>query len=505
MSGEEIFVYDSTGAIIHDPRRSLVYATGLQWDTHLPGGYGPASFTVKRDIAEVWAVRMAYKVKVYDGNTVVYEGRIGGLEKQLQGNDQSITVPVNGFWELLTERRLAKHWGDSDAVSRMQLNKRNNEQKAGFQVDKKENDWTVKFNFPGGAVGTELYEEYYEMPPGQTIKRITFDARRIGGTDKAFLVVNGNGTTEYSTLPGTSNAAVTINLATPTRRVVFKTGPNAANIYEPQDDAIILEDVTIYSETSNFTAKDIIEDILPLVNGGEISTDYSQIADPALAIFPFIITDPETADKVILKAAGYGDASFNTWSPAIWSSDRASDSLPRFYFNYRSVSSPKWYVSLEEITGFDDKESKDELYNYMWGKFTNAKGITVLRSPDLSSSLKDTASIAKYGRCDSPVIDLGNSTTAQADQYLARSLAYHKDPLRQTRGTLTGTVTDVYGVRWPVNRIKSGDTLKIVDYRGGDSIYLRKTSYKADKKELTFESDLPQNSLEIMLNQRELS
>jgi hypothetical protein len=502
---ESISIYTSAGVLINDPDQSVSYAHNLRLASQWPKGFGPASFTVTRDIAQSWAVRMAYGVKVKDGNTTVYEGQLGPLSKQLRGTSETINVTAAGWYNVLAKRRIHKRWVDNSAVSRLVWNKRNDEQRS-FTIDKRENDLLVKMS-SGSEISrgaSERYEERYDMPAGETVKRVTFNYKRLGGPDKVIEIYNGNGTLEFSVtgagIPTTLTAA-DFNLSTPTQRIVIKIGVTGG-LYDDLD-AVIMEDLTIYSELGTITAKSVIEDILTLV-GGEISTNYGDIIEPALVLEPFMSVGDTyvTADSLIGQAVSYGDASLRTYGFSVWDSFGTTDSLPRPELTYRDKSTYQWIAELAEFgTSFEDSESDSELYNYVIVQYKDGSDITRFRTPVDNAALMDTASIARYGRRDSPPLDIGAGDTTRADYLGTRYLAYHKDPLRKTSFTGKGRIRTSQGMWVPINRVRGGQAIKILDYNGGEVFWLTNTDYNAETAEMKMQPDLPPDDLVMLMTQ----
>lgn len=507
---EKITIKNRSGVVINDPDRSTDYAHNLRFNTLWAKGYGPASFTVTRDIAHSWGVRMGYEIIIKDGNTTVYQGEIGPIEKQLRGIEETITVPARGWYNVLAKRRIHKRWVDNSAVSRLIWNKRNDEQRS-FTIDKRENDLLVKMS-SGSEISrgaSERYEERYDMPAGETVKRVTFNYKRLGGPDKVLEIYNGNGTLEFSVsgagIPLTLTAA-DFNLTVPTKRIVIKIGVTGG-LYDDLD-AVIMEDLTVYSELGTITAKSVIEDILGLV-GGEISADFGDIIEPGLTLEPFMSVGDTyvTADSLIGQAVSYGDSFLRTYGFSVWDSFGTTDDLPRPELTYRDTSTYQWIANLSEFgTSFEDSESDSELYNYVIVKYKDGSDITRFRTPVDNNALMDTASIALYGRRDSPPLDIGAGDVTRADYLGTRYLAYHKDPLRKTSFTGKGYIRTNKGMPVPINRVRAGDAIKILDYNGGEVFWLTHTDYNAETTEMKMQPDLPPDDLVMLMTQeKELS
>lgn len=160
-------------------------------------------------------------------------------------------------------------------------------------------------------------------------------------------------------------------------------------------------------------------------------------------------------------------------------------------------------IQLEDLDQFQDGESEDELHNYIIIKYRGAKGITWYRTPDDNSDLLDQASIDRYGQREK-ILDIGQGDATRADYVGTRYLAYHKDPLRKTEITIKGRIRTKYREWVPVNRVRAGQRVKVVDYRGGQVYFLRHTAYDVDNQVLQMSPDLPPDDLAVFFAQEKL-
>lgn len=253
----------------------------------------------------------------------------------------------------------------------------------------------------------------------------------------------------------------------------------------------------------SYTTGEIAQDVLLLAAGGDLSTDISLLGEPGTALEAFITTDDgfETADSIFQRLAAYSDTSLRTWGVSVWGSNTSSDGLPQVEFTYRDVSTWDYAVRMAELASFSPEESEEQLFNWITVRWTDSEGAAQYLSPDDDATLKDDTSIARWGRRHNPTIDIGQATGDKALQVGQRYLEYHKDPLNKTGLSIKGFITTRYGQRVPVNQVRAGQRVKVLDYQGGTTYFLRETSYASESDTLTASSDLPPDTLMILMSQ----
>lgn len=510
MPREKIYIYDRSNNIVNDPDESVRYATGLTCETLWPGGYGRGSFTVRRDIAASWLVKMAYEMIVRDGQRIIYQGRLGNLERRLSSNDSKIVIPAHGYKAVLEERNMRKRWVDIAATDRLEWGQTGAIQER-FVAVKRDKHLNVKMvSDDTSLLDTDRYWEEYTLPAGETVKRVRFNYRFQSGEGIKISVYNGGGVLEESTAdPGTTTTG-TMNrtFTTPTQSFVLRIGPNTSDIYDGNDFATI-RNLTVVSETGTLDGKAIIEDVLAAI-GTEISVDYDGIQNPGLVIaddtpannIPFITLndDYESGWSIIQRVSSYGDTSLRTWGFRIGDETGTSDGKPKAFFEPRDVSDYDFGVYLGELRDFNDTETDDQLHNHIQSKYRDENNITRYRTPTETANLEDSTSKTAYGRRDHP-LNVDASDVTMADYVARRYLALHKDPLRKTSFTLDGLVHSKTKMPTPVGWIRAGKRVKVLDYGGGTTYWLRRTEYNADEVSLRCEPDLPPDDLAIYIAQ----
>jgi hypothetical protein len=506
---ERIYIYDRNDNLVNDPLRSAKYATGLRWETMWPKGYGPLSSQVKRGVTESWAVKLAHKVIVRDGQRIVYQGRLGNLAGQLDQAGELIAVPALGWYVVLNERFIRKRWIDNAPIGRLEWPVTSDEQES-FRVQKRENFLQVVLTDREKArAGTERYRERYTAPAGSKVRRVTLDWKRRTGEGMIIQIYNVDTSSSEWSVSGTdATGSADIVFATPASAFEIRMGPTTTDLYNT-DDYGFVDNVIVYCKMDNFAsptyhADEIIQDVLYL-KAAEISSDYDEIGDPGLVLSPFVTEndDYEAVDSIIQRAAAYGDAALNTWGLCVWDSMGASDDLPKAVFEARDVSDYEYAVRLRDLEQFQDGEAEDELHNYVVVKYRDDKGIVRYRTPDDNANLTDQDSIDAYGQREK-ILDVGQGDATRADYVGERYIAYHKDPLHKTEMTIKGPIRTKDRVLVPCNRVRAGQRVKVVDYRGGQVYFLRHTAYDADSQTLRMSPDLPPDNLAMFFAQEKL-
>jgi hypothetical protein len=517
-AGERVYVRDRSGNVIDDV--SLHNAAGLRFGSFWPKGYGPASFSVHRDVARRWAVKNAYDVVVRDGPSFIcYQGRINDPALILNGTSQTITVPMSGYYVVLTERLLRKRWVDNAAIDRLIVPSSlvdavgQNQ----FVVTREDDYFLVQCGYGDvSRVSGEGHYRRYTMPTGIKIRRVeTAYAIRSGEGVRIDILNVDNGSAVETFVATTTGSVVSGNIshnltAGDTERLDFRFYCTDTDLYD-DNDWMRLRALLIYGKMDNFpsptyTGDEIIKDALYL-KAGDLSSNYDRIASPAVALVPFTTRDDgfETLDSIIQRIGAFGDSSQQYYGGSVWSEFGTTDGKPRFVFEPQpGTADNEWQVSLAELAAFNLSESDEELYNWIPVKFTDADGRETYLTPDDDASLKDTTSIALYGeRAPRQSLNAGQCDAGSALDYGKRFLAGHKLPLWKGDFSIRGGVRDKVGVRRRGSRVQGGHRVTITDYRGGTTFMLRHTTYEADTMMLRMEPSLPADSLSVWQVQRD--
>lgn len=527
---ERIAIYDFDGNQIVDPENSIQYATEIQFSSAAPKGYMEASFKVRRsDVFATWLVRDSYGVIIWDGATIVYQGRIETTPKDLQGADEYITVHCVGWWAALEERTIQKRWIDVKANSYLRWpdDSETNLIQTRFVNTKQENIFQV---FAGtGDVGRnpgDSFRAYYGLPAGY-VRKVRF--RWTGRTGEQInlriwnLAVGASywvaGMINWPSQPYGNELMIRVSTGVPissVAEVTFTLGntPDFEVIWTminddlyDQNDYIHVSNMRVeahyesghrYAANPTYTQGQIIEDIILLARqkGQQISADFTNLGDPGLILDPYAVEKPTYAAQAIEQIIRYGDASLNTWLPYVWDKTGTSDGLPRFVLEAWSTSDWEYEVTLSrrELAALNYEKSSEGLQNNAIVGYTDSRDVMRYRSTSDATSIA-----AEYQRDN--YIEIGQGDATRADFVGQRFVEFHKD--RKTRGSisLVGSVRLKGGELIPANRVRAGQRFKLVNT--GEVFLIRSTSYTAEGQTVRISPDLPVDNIAMLFAQRE--
>ncbi|GIK42452.1 MAG: hypothetical protein BroJett011_62850 [Chloroflexota bacterium] len=517
---ERVQVYDLAGVPVIDPEEAIKYATGINFETRWPQGYAVCTFKVRRsDVFADWAIREAYGVKVFDGATIIYQGRIETLSRSAGGADEYITVECVGWYVVLAERTVQKRWIDHAATKFVDW-------PANLENDHIQNTWIYNktdnriqvFAGSGDILRNDgdSFQLRYDLHHGGVIRRVRCNYIARTGEVINFQFRNtdndaheaGKTATGGAVMKGTINALFSHG---DTRGMMLRWVAKRRDLYDQNDFFHIMNlRVEAAYETGHRTAAptytqgQIVEDILLLAaqKGQQFSVDFGQLGDPGQILDPFTIEEPEYAGPAIDKIAAYGDTNLNTWGLAVWDGNDTSDGLPRVVFEARSIADYEYEASLADLTTgrLTYARISEKLRNSVILGYEDAKGMVRYRTPADSAALADAASIAAEYQRDE-YIRLGQGDTSRADMVGGRFIAYHKD--RLTRATLVkkGWIKNKGGGITPANRVRAGQRVKLIET--GEILFIRQTFYDAESQTVTISPDAAEDNISMLFLQRE--
>lgn len=531
---EQVKVYDLSGNPVTDPEGSIDRATGITFESMWPKGYGTASFQVKRsDVFADWVVKESYGVIIYDGATIVYQGRIETMPRNLGGLDEYITVQCVGWYVVLEERTVRKRWIDIKGISflRWPDGTTVSEMQTAFLSSKREGTVIQVVVATGDIIRPRYYKyrELYELPNG-FIRRLTFSYILRSG-EGIILAVNNqdnypaNGAYiqsetvkagwEWSIVSAGSaqsgSATVTPALGD-TGSFEFWVYLDRTDEYDQNDYANVsnlrveaqYEAGHTQAVAPTYSQGQLIEDVILLVNqkGAQLSTDFSQLGDPGLILDPFTVEEPTYAGQVVEQIAAYGDTGLNTWGLSVWDGSDTSDGKPRVVFEARSVADYEYVVELsaEELQALTYEKISSELYNSVDVQYANERKETRYRDSGDNAALADAASIAAEYRRDY-FLKLGDGDAARADYIGQRFIEYHKDRLTRATISIQGFASTKDGGKVPANRVRAGQRIKLVNT--DEIFFIRQTSYDAETQTVRISPDLPVDNMAMLFVQRE--
>jgi len=312
------------------------------------------------------------------------------------------------------------------------------------------------------------------MPTGETIKRIVANSKnRTSGQSWETRMRDTVGASNVfnNTSDGTPSAH-DVTLGTPRQALQFQFMSNAS---QTPAAAVYgrISGMTVYSETGGITPTSVVQDVRAHLS--EINADESKIATNAFVLESFLTDGPEAINSLLVRAAAFGDDSFNPWAVYFVSSDRAAtpDGKPVLCFQaYPSLANTDYALRLDEpnVSGsFEIKRAViGSVFNWIVVKYRDdANNRNIILTPDDDANLKDAASIALYGE-QHLVLDAGTASQATALNYARRVLAANKDAKYRVTAPIVvkGTIRTASGPEIPVCRVLAGQRVRIENFLG---------------------------------------
>lgn len=530
---EKVYIYDLSGNLIYDPEKASDRAVAIQWETMWPKGFGVCSFQVRRaDLFADWVVSESYGVKIFDGTTIVYQGRIETLSRSMSGSDEFIRVQCIGWFVVLEERHIRKRWIDINATKRLRWPDSlvnfggptdgyrftsNDTIQHSLVANKRENLMQV---FMGtGDVDRDRYQVYrevYELPPNTYVRKVFFDWIMRSGENFLLIIFNPEAPNSPSDNPKEWQERTQSWVRSGSASILFSLGStdnfeinwlvDRSDRYDQNDYAHVKDlRVEAHLEATNsayasptYSQGEIVEDVLILVDnkGSQLSGDYDEIADPGYILDPFVVEEPKPAMAVIEEIASYGDASLNTYGLCVWSETGTTDSLPKVSFEARDVSDYDYQFRLndEELRSLNYQKISSQLFNNVIVQYENERDELRYRDSDDNAGLQDTDSIAAEYQRDY-YIKLGQADTTRTDYVGGRFIEYHKDRLTQATFSVQDKIQHKSGNWVPVNRVRAGERIKLLNT--GEIFFIRHTRYDVESKTLQISPDLPRDNLQM--------
>ena len=459
-----VTISNAGGALLADGLENI---SGVNFGTLYPGGlHGSFSCFVPRKITDAWQVRLSHKLQVYNGLALVWEGRITALTPGSSDEGEGVSITALGYWaDVMMRRMLRKPWCDTRIGQDVWLWSAGSGLPGKLAIDRlnrirltpKAEAWLIGEN---GAV-------VYIAPVGQLIKRVSFSYDLQEGMQNwTGGLYAGSGGIWATTISGTGTQNIT--LGTPEPAFWFYLAA-AANQTPPSDGSIYLEitNLKIYTETGAIDLTEIAKDVRAIPS--EISTDERLIASNTFALEPFVIDPPESLANILMKAADYGDSSFNPWAVGIRGSHLASDGKPILFVEQQPVLTDFDYairVDDPNVNGpLAFSQNVEDVRNYIIAEYQTIEGYPAFVTPDDDTALKDTTSITAYGERHES-IQVQTTDVTKAKNVARRILAARKDPQWRVDGQIAviGYIRDKYGSQVPACEIQAGKRIKIENW-----------------------------------------
>ncbi len=260
----------------------------------------------------------------------------------------------------------------------------------------------------------------------------------------------------------------------------------------------------IYNDSASWqagshTAHEIIEDMLT-DKCPQISTTYTNIADPGVNLTPQTYDEDEYPGDIIARLAKYSDSAYQRWDFAIW-----EDRLPWFQAVDVTPSAVDWQMFVGEFETISIERSARNLYNDIYSVYLS--GAVKTRT----ASATNAASQTKYITRQKPITNLGEISAAAATSRRDYELESRREVQQQSTLVLSGDAFDARRVRKPLWHIRAGQVLRITDYQpfgaqagspqlnAWNTFHIVRTEYDADRNRMTIYPDTETRRLDYLL------
>jgi hypothetical protein len=224
--------------------------------------------------------------------------------------------------------------------------------------------------------------------------------------------------------------------------------------------------LTVYTETGNINGFEIARDLNSYVT--ELSSDTSLIGALEMDLSPYVVDPALPLADILTEVTSYGDEYGSLWAAYVTHSEEGGDGKPRLCLEKQpSLDSADYFLRLTDknvTVGLTFAQDANEVYNYYLIEYTDAGGIQRHVTPEDDATLKDSASIAVYGRRDYTV-QPATSSLAVAKYYARNLLARTKSLHWKTASiTVAGYIRGQGGQHIPASRICAGHRLAIENF-----------------------------------------
>ena len=536
--GVQVFGHTWPHDPIPDVRGDFRRIQGIRFSTGYPGGlYLSASMYVPKDIVESWLLRGAQRLRIVNGDAVVFEGQISNLDRAIRTGEQGIAIDVVGYFAgLLASRRLGRLYADkrtspdvwrwttgSDAHAEQTTISRYNED-LGSNMLRMVPDVGVTWGTNDRARLT------YSAPAGEEIRRMDFDFNFNEGGQ--------NWSTKIQALPSEaelfyrdsndSGAAQSVEPAAGVTglnlfitSLASQTVPAAATVHAEYSKIVVYATMnhTPSGGKNVVNLTEIVKDIRGELS--DLSADVDLIGSNTLSLVPFISQRYPSMADILSRASAYGDASFNRWAVGVLGSHLASDNKPKIFaeqypvltagYDYMvSLRDPNLVANMELSEGYITAD-ENSVWNWIIVEYMDDQGFSAFVTPIDDANLKNQASIDAYGQRDMR-LSIGPASESLAIGHGRRFLSIRKDPQWSLKGPIAvkGWIHNAKRLKIPAARIQAGQRLLLRDFvrdpatGTSDLVFLiTKTDYSDEDRVCSMTVGVP-NSLDVYLAQREL-
>lgn len=469
---------------------------GLEFDTQYPGGiFGGMRATILGQDT-LYNLMGNERFVVRNFQKQVYEGF---LDELIPGNREVSLVCVGPWGRYMGGLSSSKIWADDRVSSQAWW-------PAAEGGTCKPDLFTVdNYNRIGiipkaQAVvsGDHMFQYYFAIAPGGTIKRFTYnydfdeDSQAWEGT-----VASSDDLSSWTTLAtysATASGSADLTLATPQRylRVCLmskasQTPPSNGDVRFTISSPRVYQALSSADTAGAAMNLDVLLRDLAAILAGTISADTSRVSSNTYSLIPFYSNPaPEALASTILRAAAFGDSSYNPWAVYLGPSSWYSDNLPGFV-SQAIPSLSAWDVGIfKRALNAPLRQVYGEIANTVTVTYVDAEGRSWVLNASSNPELTDALSVKKHGRRDHPIRLPGNVTATQAANIGARYLAAHKNPRWFTSGArVGGGAIGPNGEVIPASEIRAGMRLAVLDFISRDTGMpfvglIQKTKYSHD-------------------------
>ena len=515
-----LVLYSAYGGQTVNTARLAERARHVRYGSIFPGGFSTLSFFIPCDITETLEVSEGCKVQAYNWTDETWLGFVASIAYIL-GNEGETGFEIScigGFGYVMASMRIDKRWADNRITADVWRDgppsgfsdanpdrfTRYERSKGRLRIETKNASFSAN---DGSSV-------YYQMPIGDTVKRVTLSYQmQEGGGDLILRLYNvtaaGNVWSVSASGSGTRDDA----LATPSRVIFLQlyagsahAGVSDGSRFGQIDSAVSgATQLMIYSETGSINAREVAVDLVGLMTQLSSNTDKIH-AGLTLSVEPFLTDGKESAASILQRICSFGTPTYEPIGYAVWGSLQTGDGKPQLeVLPYPDLSASEYVIDAADPrleAPISIKRDVGSVVNYVSVVYRDALDRENVVTPDDDANLKDDASIALYGRREpdtNPDIGTGSYALAVAAgrAYIANRSnprAYVSSPIKVFDAIMNAT-----GGETPVSEIRAGQRVRLVNVLddvlnaegSGATFVITETEYSDDNQSVSLSLGLP--------------
>jgi hypothetical protein len=513
-------LFDQYGSEPAYTSRLASRARGIRFGSIFPGGYSSLSFFVPCDITLPLEISEGCKILAFNWTAEVWHGFVTSLAYVLSSSGETgiSVLAAGGFGYVMGSQRIDKRWADN----RIDVNTWRDGPPTGFsdlnpdrfsKLDRSKGRMRIETKNAAYSSGDGL-SAYYEMPIGDTVKRVRLSYQlQEGGGDLTLRLYNVQAAANIWSVNASGSGARDDTLGTPSRRIFMQlyasgahTGTSDGSRFGQIDNAVSgANEIMIYSETGSINAYEVARDLVGLLSALSSVTDGID-STLNVSVEPFLTEGKEAAASILQRICSYGTASYGPVGFAVWGSQQTLDGKPQlFVAPYPDLSSHEYVIDAGDpaleapLTIARDVSG---VVNYVCVRYLDALGRENIVTPDDDATLRDDTSISLYGRRE-PDSDLsiGTGSSALAIRAGRAYIANKKDPRPYVSGPIRvyGAIKNADGGKTPVSEIRAGERIRLANVADdvfnqagvGATFVITEIEYVDDDQSATISCGLP--------------